>query len=130
MQYLWWLLLTVVPRCSKVSWGVCSLISHLHVLSILIQIFHKMLHKSQIILYYHVTKQFLPCLNWFVTCFRLQNMFWKNINCFWFWWKTYTKCCTSNYVISCVTRLPSPALCSWPGAFNSRVWFGKRKNAT
>ena len=42
---------------------------------------------AQVILYYHVTKQFLPCLNWLVTCFRFQNMFWKNINCFRFWWK-------------------------------------------
>ena len=30
---------------------------------------------AQIILYYHVTKQFLPFLNWFITCFRFQNMF-------------------------------------------------------
>ena len=44
------------------------------------------------------------CLNWLVTCFRFQNMFWKNINCFRFWWKTYTKRCTSNYVISRVKR--------------------------
>ena len=26
----------------------------------------------QIVLYYHVTKQFLPCLNWLITCFRFQ----------------------------------------------------------
>ena len=37
---------------------------------------------AQIILYYHVTKQFLSCLDSFVTCFRFQNMFWKNMNCF------------------------------------------------
>ena len=84
---------------------------------------------AQIILYYHVTKQFLPCLNWLVTCFQFQNMFWKNINCFRFWWKTYTKRCTSNYVISRVKRLSSPALCGWSGAFNFRVWFGKRNMA-
>ena len=82
----------------------------------------------QIILYYHVTKLFLPCLNWLVTCFRF-HMFCKNINCincFRFWWKTYTKHCSSNYVISSVRRLSCPALCGWLGAF--RVWFGKRKN--
>ena len=84
---------------------------------------------TQIILYYHLTKQFLSCLNWLVTCFQFQNMFWKNINCFRFWWKTYTKRCTSNYVISRVKRLSSPALCGWSGAFSFRVWFGKRKNA-
>ena len=78
---------------------------------------------AQIILYYHVTKEFLGCLNWLVTCFWFQNMFWKNINCFRFWWKTCTKRCTSNYVISCVKRLYSPALCSWSGTFNFRVWF-------
>ena len=83
---------------------------------------------AQIILHYHVTKQFLPCLSWLVTCSRFQNMFWKNINCFRFWWKTYTKRCTNNYVISSVKRLSSPALSGWSSAFNFRVWFGKRKN--
>ena len=83
---------------------------------------------AQIILYYHVTKKFLPCLNWLVTWFRLQNMFWKRINCFRFWWKTYTKHYTSNYVISRVKILSFPALCGWSGAFNFRIWFGKRKN--
>ena len=29
-------------------------------------------------------------------------------------WKTYTKLCTINNVISCVKRLSLPALCSWP----------------
>ena len=37
--------------------------------------------------------------------FWVHNMFWKNVNCFQFWWKTYTKGCTSNYVISRVKRL-------------------------
>ena len=84
---------------------------------------------AQLNFFYHVTNQFLLCLIWLVTCFWFQNMFWKNINCFRFWWKTYTKRCTSNYVISRVKRLSSPALCGWSGAFNFRVWFGKRKNA-
>ena len=84
---------------------------------------------AQIILLYHVTKQFLSCLNWLITCFRFQNMFWKNISCFRFWSKTYTKCCTNNYVISRVKRLFSPTLCCWSGAFNFRTWFGKLKNA-
>ena len=80
---------------------------------------------AQIILYYHVTKQFLPCLIWLVTCFIFHNMFWKNVNCFRFSWKTYTKRSTSNYVISRVKRLSSPVLCGWSGALNFRVWFGK-----
>ena len=80
---------------------------------------------AQIILYFHVTKQFLPWLNWLVTCFWFQNMFWKNVNCFQFWWRTYTKRCTSNCVISRVKRLSSPVLCGWSGALNFRVWFGK-----
>ena len=84
---------------------------------------------AQISLYYHVTKQFLPCLHWLVTCFQFQKMFWKNINCFRFWRKIFTKRCASNYVISRVKRLSSSALCGWSGAFNFRVWFGKRKNA-
>ena len=53
-----------------------------------------------------MTNQFLPCLIWLVTSFWFQNMVWKKINCFSFWWKTYTKGCTSNYVISRVKRLP------------------------
>ena len=55
--------------------------------------------------YYHVTKQFFPCLIWLGMCFRFQNIFWKNINCFWFWQKTYTKRCRSNYVIARVKRM-------------------------
>ena len=39
----------------------------------------------------------ISCLIWLVTCFWFQNMFWKNINCFRFRWKTYTMHCTSNY---------------------------------
>ena len=70
----------------------------------------------------------ISCLNWLVTCFRFQNLFWKNINCFRFWWKSYTKYCTSNYVISRVKTFSSPALSGWSGAFNFRVWSGKRKN--
>ena len=50
---------------------------------------------AQIIFYYH-TKN----LNWMKTCFQFQNKFWKNISCFQFWWKTYTKRCTNNYVTS------------------------------
>ena len=85
---------------------------------------------AQLILYYHVTKQIPPCLNWLITRFWIWflNMFWKNINCFQFWWKTYTKRCTSNCVISHVKRLSSPTLCDWLGAFSFRAWFGKRKN--
>ena len=55
---------------------------------------------AQMIFYYHMTNQFLPCFMWLVACFWFQNMFWKNINCFQFWRKTYTGRCTSNYVIS------------------------------
>ena len=84
---------------------------------------------AQIILYYHVIKQSLLCLNWLVTCFWFQNKFWKNINCFQFWWKTCAKRCTSNYVILRVKILSSAALCGWSGAFNFKVWFGRRKNA-
>ena len=83
----------------------------------------------QIILYYHVTKQFLSYLNWLVTCFQFQNTFWKNINCFRFWWKIYANRCISNYVISRFKSLPSPVLWVSSGASSFRVWFGKRKNA-
>ena len=117
IQQLWWLHLIVLPQYNKVSWVACTLILRLHVLSILIKNFHV----AQIILYYHVTKQFLPCLNWLVTCFWFQNMFWKSINCFRLWLNIYLKRCTSNYVISQVKRLSSSALGGWSGAFNFRV---------
>ena len=47
-------------------------------------------------------KQFL---SWLITCFRFQNMFWKNISCFRFWWETYTKSCTNICVTSSLKRL-------------------------
>ena len=109
---------------SKVSWGICSLISRLHVLSILIKKLNKTLQK-----YYHVAKQFLPRLKWLITCFWFQNIFWKNISCLRIWWKTYKKHCTNNYIISHVKRLSLPALCVWSSAFSFRIWSGKRKNA-
>ena len=87
------------------------------------------LNVAQIILYCHVTKQFLPCLNWLIICFRFQNMFWKNISCFRSWWKTYTKHWTNNYLISRDKSLPSPAPWGWSRTFNLRIWLGKRKNA-
>ena len=45
MQHLRWLLLTVLPWYSKASWGAYSVISRLHVHSILIKNFHETLHK-------------------------------------------------------------------------------------
>ena len=41
------------PQYSKVSWDGCSLISLLHVLSVLIRNFHKTLHKS----FFTITQQ-------------------------------------------------------------------------
>ena len=82
----------------------------------------------QIILYYHTTKQIFTGLNWFIMCFQLQKMFWKNINSFPFWWRTYTKLCSINYVISHVKRLSLVALCDRSSVFNFRIWFEKRKN--
>ena len=122
-----WLLLTVLPWQSKASWGACSLISRLPCVFDFDQKLSR--NVAQVILYYHVTSQFLSWLSLLVTCFWFQNMFWKNIDCFPFWWKTYTKHCTSNDVISRTKRLSSPALCGWSGAFNFRVWFEKRNMA-
>ena len=34
----------------------------------------------------------------------ISEYIWKNIICFWFWWKIYEKRCTNNYVI-CVKSL-------------------------
>ena len=65
-------------------------------------------------------KIFLPCLNWSTTCFRFQNLFWKNISCSQFWWKTHTKRSTNNKVISLVRRFSSPALSSW--SVDHMIW--------
>ena len=83
---------------------------------------------AQIIVYYCETKQLLACLNWLIMCFQFQNMFWEKIGCFQFWWKTYTKHCINNCVISHVKRLSLPTLGNWSCAFNFRIWFGKRTN--
>ena len=75
--------------------------------------------------YYHVTKQFLPCLILLVTCFRFQIMFWKNIVWFRFWWKTYTKHCISNYVISRFKILHfvvCQVLSIWGYDFENVIW--------
>ena len=109
----------------QVSWGACSLISCLHVFLILIRNFHKTLHKYLFTIVWQ-NNFFLVWIHW-SSAFNFR-MFGKNISCFRFWWKSYTKCCTCNYVISCVKRLSSPALCVWSGVFNFREWLGKRKN--
>ena len=91
--------------------------------SILIKNVHKMLLKQ----FFTITWQIKLFGAWLlVTCFWFQNMLLKNINCFRFWWKTYAKRCTSNYVISRVKWRSFPALFGWSGVFNFRVWFGKR----
>ena len=82
---------------------------------------------AQIILYYDLTKQFFPCLIWLVTRLLFQNLFWKNINCINFWWKTYTKRCTRNYVISRVKRISFPSTLRLARTFNFMVWSVKRK---
>ena len=109
------LLLTILLQYRKFNWGVCSLISHLHVLLILIKNF-----------YYHMTKS-VTCLNRLNTCFWFQKRFRKSIICFRFWWKTYVKLCTNNYVISHLKDV-LPALCDWSSVFNFRIWSGKQKN--
>ena len=60
IEYLQWLLMTVLPQYSKVSWGVSSLISHLLVLPSPSKTYTNI---AQIIIYYHTTKKFLPYLN-------------------------------------------------------------------
>ena len=84
----------------------------------------------QIIPYYHTTKQFFHCLNWLLTCFRFQNMFWKNINFFPVWWKTHTKRCTNNHAINntCQKTFFGCTLRSIK-FFDFRIWFEKQKNA-
>ena len=126
IEHLQWLLLADLLRYSKVSWGFCSLIQCLHVFPSWPK---PMQNIAQIIVYCHITKQFLPCLNCLIMYFRFHNMFGKDIGCFWFWWKTYAKGCTNSNVISHIKRLSLPLPCSWSGASNFRIWFGKWENA-
>ena len=49
IEHLRLLLLTVLPQYSKVSWGVCSLFSRLHVPSILIKNLRKTLLKNSLL---------------------------------------------------------------------------------
>ena len=103
------------------------MISHLHMLSVLIKNFHKMVHKQ----FFTITWQnsfFFAWIDW-SHAFNFRICFGKTLIASDFDKKTYTKRCTSNYVISRVKRLSSPALCGWSGAFNFRVWFGKRNVA-
>ena len=129
IQHLRWLLLKVLSRYSKVIWGACSLISRLHVLAILIKKrWTNIWNPGQIFLYYHVTKQFLACLNWLLTFIWFQNMFWKTLIAFDFD-EILTQSVAQVTVISCVKILSSLALCGWSRSFNFRLWFWKRKNA-
>ena len=61
IQHLLWLLLTVLPRQSKASWGACSLILRLPCNFDFDQKLSR--NVAQIILYYHVTNQFFVA--WF-----------------------------------------------------------------
>ena len=108
MQQLRWLLLAVLPRYSKVSWGACSLISRLHVLSILIKNLHEKLHK----LFFAITwwnNFLLAWIDW-SSAFDFRICFGKTLIASDFDEKL-TKRCRSNYVISRVKSLSSPVLC-------------------
>ena len=119
IEQLRWLLLTVLSRYSKVIWGICSLISRLHMLSILIKNLRETLHK----LFFTIMWQnnfFVAWIDWSsVLDFRI--CFEKTLVVFDFDEKSYTKLCPCNYVTSRVKRHSSPFFCSWSGAFNLRV---------
>ena len=125
MQHLRWLLLKVLSRSSKVSRGLFFDFAPPRAFD-----FDQKLSQNaaQIILYYQVTKQFVACINWLVTCIWFQTMFWKTLIAFDFD-EILTQSVAQVTVISRVKILSSLALCGWSGAFNFRVWFGKRKNA-
>ena len=123
IQHLRWLLLKVLSRYSKVSWGDYSLISSLHVLSILMKNFHETLHKS----FFTITWQnnfFLALIDWsrafdFRICFG-KTLIASNFD------KKLTQSVAHNYVISRVKILSFPALSD---ALNFKLWFRKRENA-
>ena len=83
---------------------------------------------AQIILYHHMTKLFLACLNWLTIYFWYKNVFWKTLIAFDFDEK-FTQSVAEATVISHAKILSSPALWGWSGAFNFRVWFWKWKNS-
>ena len=89
IEQLSWLLLTVLSQYSKVRVVVCFMISRLHVLSILIKNLHKTLHK------YFLSRDRI------ISSFLAEIK--KSINCFRFWWKTYTK--RQRTFFPCILRL-------------------------
>ena len=80
IEHIRCLLLTALLQYNKVSWSVYSLILHPQVLSILMKILQNI---AQIILFYHVTKQFLPCLNLLIShAFNFRLCFGKTLVAF------------------------------------------------
>ena len=76
IEHFWWLVLTVLPYAVKLA-GVSVLLFHTSACFNFDQKHTQ--NVAQIILYYHVARQSLACLNRLITCFRFQNMFWKSI---------------------------------------------------
>ena len=68
----------------------------------------------------------ISSLHELVLCFWFQNMFWKNIDCFQFWWKLKA---LHKYLCNIRHQKTFFPCFLWAGAFNSTVWFGKWKNA-
>ena len=101
IEFLRWLLLTVLPPYSKVSRGICSLVSRLRVLLILIKTFHKTLHYCLL-----SRAKTISCLLEVIDHVLLISEYaLENISCFWFWWKT----CTKRWLLDLFSPRP-PAL--------------------
>ena len=77
IEHLRWLLLTVLLQHSNVSWSVCSLISHLYVLSILNNNLHKTLRK-QIFTITWQSNFFLAWIDW-SRGFNFRIWFWNTV---------------------------------------------------
>ena len=69
---------------------------------------------AQIIFYCHVTIQFLPCLNRFITCFWFQNIFWKNLH----------EALHKQLCNTICQKIFLACNCGWSSVFSLRICFG------
>ena len=98
IQYLQELLLTVLSWYSKVNWGACSLISHT---STCFWFWSKNFTKRTNVSLLSREKTISCLLELIGHVHLISEYVLENINCFRFWWNTYTKRCASNCNITC-----------------------------
>ena len=119
IEHLWWLLLMVLSRYSKVSLSVCSLISRLHVLPILIKNYTKLCTNHPLLSRDKAISSLV--LNWLITwsrAFDSRIYFGKTLISFDFDENIHK----TLHTLLCNITCQKTCL-----AFNFRIWIGKRK---